>query len=91
MSSKGTDKAAGKGKGRAKGAINYQPDLLIDIVEELLPNGALGWQKVCQVYYDCSCEVNLRDFNQVRKNWANSPSFCNSNKKPTGRKGEKGD
>ncbi len=79
-------KGKGQGKGHAHGAINYQHDLLIDSVEKYLPNGALGWQKVCQEYHERSEEKVLHDFNQVRKNWQNSQSFYIGNKKPTGQK-----
>ena len=84
-------KGKGQGKGRAPGAVKYQHDMLINIVEKYLPNGALGWQKVCQEYHERSGEKVLHNFNQVRKNWQNSQSFCNGKKKPTGQKGEKGD
>ena len=80
-----------KGKGFTLGAVNYKHALLIDIVEELLPNGALGWQRVCQVYRRRSREEDICNWEQVRKNWLGSPSFCNGNKYPMGRKGGKGD
>ena len=65
----GRGKGKGQGKGRAPGAINYQHDLLINVVEKYLPNGTLGWQKVCQEYHKRSGEKVLHDFNQVRKKW----------------------
>ena len=80
-----------KGKGFTLGAVNYKHDLLIDIVEELLPNGALGWQRVCQVYHQHSGEENICNWEQVRKNRLGSPSFCNGNEKPMGKKGGKDD
>jgi hypothetical protein len=55
-------KGKGQGKGHAPGVINYQHNLLIDIVEKYLPNGARGWQKVCQEYHERSGEKVLYDF-----------------------------
>ena len=58
-----------KTKGRAPGAVNYKHDLLIDIVGKYLPNGQLGWEKVCRVYKKHSGERKLRDWQVVRRNW----------------------
>jgi hypothetical protein len=33
-----------------KGYVNYKNDVLIDIVEEILPNGELGWEAVAIAY-----------------------------------------
>ena len=85
------DILAPKAKGRSPGAVNYKHDLLIDIVEKYLPNGALAWQEVCKVYMKLSKEHKLCDWQVMRKNWQNRKSFCNGNKKPTGKEGEKGD
>jgi hypothetical protein len=35
---------------RAKGTANYKVDVLIQVVEELLPNGAQGWQEAAFLY-----------------------------------------
>jgi hypothetical protein len=34
----------------AKGAANYKVDVLILVVEELLPHGAQGWQEAATLY-----------------------------------------
>jgi hypothetical protein len=35
---------------RKKGAVNYKNKVLINIVEEILPNGDLGWEAVAIAY-----------------------------------------
>ncbi len=36
---------------RGKGKANYKVGLLIEVVEEKLPQGALGWQEVAAVHH----------------------------------------
>jgi hypothetical protein len=33
-----------------KGLVNYKNNLLISIIEEILPNGELGWEAVTIAY-----------------------------------------
>jgi hypothetical protein len=33
-----------------KGTANYKNDVLIDIIEEILPHGELGWEAVAIAY-----------------------------------------
>jgi hypothetical protein len=35
---------------RKKGAVNYKNDVLINIIEEIFPNGELGWEAVAIAY-----------------------------------------
>ena len=35
-------------KGRKEGVKNYQKDILLNLVESILPVGAIGWQKVAE-------------------------------------------
>jgi hypothetical protein len=64
-------------------------DVLIDIVEEILPNGELGWEAVAIAYQAKTNEESLRDMTDVKKHWLKN--LCNSMKKPTDRSGKNGD
>ena len=76
-------------RGRAAGIRNYRNDLLIPIVEGILPQGAEGWRLVAASYKTASREPDLRDHDALRENWVKK--LCNNFKKPTGRTGENGD
>jgi hypothetical protein len=54
---------------RAKGTTNYKVDMLILVVEELLPNGAQGWQEAAALYQHHSGELNLRDNDDMKWHW----------------------
>jgi hypothetical protein len=71
---------------RAKGTANYKVDVLIQVVEELLPNGAQGWQEAAFLYQHRSGEMNLRDNDDVKRHWIEK--CCNKFKKPTGVPGD---
>ncbi len=45
--------------GRAGGMPNYRNDILIEIIEEHLPQGLEAWRKVDMAYQNASNEVNL--------------------------------
>jgi hypothetical protein len=70
---------------RAKGKVNYKADILIHVVEEKLPAGAIGWQEVAALYQLCSGELALRDHEDVKQHWVEK--CCNKYKKPTGTPG----
>lgn len=71
--------------GRLPGRPNYQNNILISIVERLLPNGNEGWRLVALAYQQESGEEILRSEDDLKKNWFRK--LCNSMKKPTGRMG----
>ena len=71
---------------RSKGKQNYKVDLLIQVVEEKLPNGAQGWQEVAFLYQQWSGELVLRDYEDVKRHWVDK--CCNRFKKPTGNPGD---
>ena len=71
---------------RAKGKLNYKVETLIQVVEEKLPNGALGWIEVAALYQHCSGELILRDHEDVKRHWIEK--CCNKFKKPTGNPGD---
>jgi hypothetical protein len=39
-----------------KGSVNYKNNLLISIIDEILPNGELGWEAVAITYQGRSNE-----------------------------------
>jgi hypothetical protein len=51
---------------RSKGKQNYKVDVLIQVMEEKLPNGAQGWQEVAAIYQQQSGELVLRDYEDVK-------------------------
>jgi hypothetical protein len=54
---------------QAKGKLNYKVDVLIQVVEEKLPNGAQGWFEVAALYQHRSGELVLRDSDDVKRHW----------------------
>ena len=72
--------------GRQPGRPNYQNNILIGIVERLLPNGNEGWRLVALVYKEESSEETLRSEDDLKKNWFRK--LCNNMKKPTGKWGQ---
>ena len=47
---------------------NYQNNILIRIVERLIPNGNEGWRLVALAYKEESGEENLRPEDDLKKN-----------------------
>jgi hypothetical protein len=74
---------------RTKGSVNYKNKVLINITNELLPNGEVAWEAVCTAYFNQSKEKALRNTMDVRKHWIEN--LCNNMQKPTGRTGKNGD
>ena len=72
-------------RGCTPGRPNYQNNILISIIERLLPNGNEGWRLVALAYKEESGEEILRSEDDVKKNWVQK--LCNNMKKPTGRMG----
>jgi len=71
---------------RAKGKANYKTDVLIQVVEELLPNGAQGWTEVARLYQVRTGEFTVREYDDVKRHWIEK--CCNKFKKPTGNPGD---
>jgi hypothetical protein len=61
---------------------------MIKIIKELLPNGEVAWEAVCNAYFNQSKEKVLRNTTDVRKHWIKN--LCNNMQKPTGRTSENG-
>jgi hypothetical protein len=74
---------------RKKGSVNYKNNLLINIIEETLPNGELGWEAVAIAYQGRSIEEAKRDTTDIKKHWMKN--LCNGMKKVTDWTGENGD
>ncbi len=74
---------------RTKGSVNYKNDVLINIINKLLPNGEVAWEAVCTAYFTQSKEKVLRNTMDARKHWIKN--LCNNMQKRTGRTGENGD
>ena len=64
---KGSKAAHVQSKGRSSGVPNYQTNILLNIIEAVLPVGSLMWQTVASRYHEASKEPNLRDFNDVKR------------------------
>jgi len=71
---------------QAKGKANYKTDALIQVVEELLPNGAQGWTEVARLYQVHTGELAVREYDDVKCHWIKK--CCNKFKKPTGNPGD---
>jgi hypothetical protein len=71
--------------GRKDGAVNYNRQVLLDVIESILPQGANEWKTVAIRYQDLSKEVNLRAGDQIKKYF--NKDLCKDGKKPTGKSG----
>ena len=64
---RGRGKASPSIKGRSSGVPNYQANILLNIVEDVMPIGSLMWQIVALRYQQAAKEATLRDFNDVKR------------------------
>ena len=80
-----SDHALRCGGSRRAGIPNYNNNVLIPIVKEILPNGAEAWRLVAAAYKEKSGEANLQSEDDLKCNWV--CKLCNNMKKPTGRSG----
>ena len=71
-------------KGRAVGVPNYKNDLLINVVEAVLPNGAALWHIVAKRYQESSGEANLREVQDIKRHFQTHRNLCNNGRKVTG-------
>jgi len=67
---------------RAQGAKNYRRPLLMELVNEFLPNGFSLWKAVAAEYQRRSGESEERDPREMEKYWRFK--MCNNYKKPAG-------
>jgi hypothetical protein len=68
--------------GRGRGVPNYKKDVLMNIIADILPTGALAWQRVAERYRISSSENIDRDPADIKIFFIQK--LCNNNKKPTG-------
>jgi hypothetical protein len=73
-----------KAKGRAVGVPNYKNEVLINVVEAVLPDGALQWSIVAQRYQEASGERELRDSHDIKRHFTTQRNMCDNGKKVTG-------
>ena len=84
------DSQAKGGHGRRSGGVlNYRNDILINVVEEYLPQGLEGWRGVALANQRESMETVLRRGEDLWDNWPKK--LCNRMQKPTGKPGENTD
>ena len=55
--------------GCTAGAKNYKNKILLDVVKEILPNGAFAWEQVAAMYKEKSGESELQDKEDVKRHW----------------------
>ena len=56
-------------KGRAVGVPNYKNDLLINVIEAILPDGAIQWKLLATRYKEVSGEVEERDSHDIKRHF----------------------
>jgi hypothetical protein len=64
--------------GRGRGVPNYKKDILMNIIADILPTGALAWQRVAERYRISSSENIDREY--IKRFFIQK--LCNNNKKP---------
>ena len=69
-------------KGKRAGTPNYKNDLLLNVVEAVLPAGAEQWKIVAQRYQQSSGESFLRFYDDVRRHF--NDKLCKKNQRQTG-------
>jgi hypothetical protein len=74
---------------RRVGAKNCKNNVLIAIIEEVLPNGELGWDATVLAYQEQMREETKRDTDDLKRHWIQN--LCNGMKKPTGQPGAAND
>jgi hypothetical protein len=72
---------------RHKRLPNYKNCLLLDIISEILPAGAMQWEVVATRYFELSGETEKRDADSIKRHF--NDKLCNGGKKPTGESGNK--
>lgn len=56
-----------KSKGRKKGVPNYNIEILLNVIESILPTAQFDWIKVAAAYMKASREGHLRDGADIRR------------------------
>jgi hypothetical protein len=77
--------AQGDCTGHAGGTPNYKNNIIINIVERVLPHGLEAWRQVAAEYQRESSKTTLCRGEGLRENW--NKKLCNHMQKPTGKPG----
>ena len=75
--------ARGGRGGRSGGVPNYRNDILIEVVEQYLPQGLEAWRAAALAYQRESMETVLLWGEDLQDNW--NKKLCNRMQKPTGK------
>ena len=67
---------------RKIGAIGYDKDLFLRIIQQILPTGTEDWSKVADKYFEQSGEKELRSHVAIKRYWWDT--MCEKMKKVTG-------
>ena len=65
---------------------NYNNELLLTIIKEVLPAGQNKWEEVATRYHEASMENERRDSESIKRHF--NDKLCNGGKKPTGKSGD---
>jgi hypothetical protein len=71
--------------GRAGGVPNYKNDIIINIIERLLPHGLEAWRQVTVEYQRESGKTTLCQGEDLQENW--NKKLCNHMQKLTSKPG----
>ena len=71
-------------KGRGTGVPNYKNDVLLTIIEEILPNCSTEWETVSKRYRLAAGEKIDRDAHDLKRHFMIHKSLCDNNRKVTG-------
>jgi hypothetical protein len=69
---------------RAVGMPNYKNDLLISVIEAILPDGAIQWKLVATRYKEVSGEVEERDSHDIKRHFTTNTNLRDNGRKVTG-------
>jgi len=72
-------------KGRKSGIPNYKKDILLNVIESILPVSSLDWEIVASRYQEISGESVIRDHMEIKRQF--NQKLCNRGVKPTGNSG----
>ena len=71
-------------KGRGTGVPNYKNDVLLTIIEGILPNCSTEWETVCKRYRLAAGEKIDRDAHDLKRHFMIHKSLCDNDRKVTG-------
>ena len=69
-------------KGKKTGTSNYKNDMLLNVIEAILPAGAEGWKIIASRFQIVSGEATLRFNDDIRRHFFTK--LCKNGKRQTG-------